>query len=335
MTPDVTLVVYASNRTVNIPAFLAELFHQEGSLRVELIVADGGSMRIDFEKVGHHCREHGIEFSTVRQDPMTRFSPGFNVAAHQARGHTLAFVNPGIGLPLDYLKIVDYLGRHGKVVLPRAWMNVASHTTECWGVWAPPDGMSLILPNQYYSEDLLGETVWETTAWPKADAYILAARLATRYENHVGMATIGDFEYRRWLSSGQVPQYMPVVEPDFVDVHDWILQENDIRRYTTLGASFGQVTEPIPGYQDPSTIEQIVRKTVAQVQQRHVNVKDPQELTRKVQRDLDLALDRLFERDIIIVRPTFVVEPVEGQDKVRVRSTGDVLLPHEPLVHSE
>lgn len=326
---DITLVVYVSQDSNYLAQLLAEIFEQSEHFKLELIAVDGGTTRVDFEKLNKHCSDHGIEFSTVRQDPMNRIAPGFNVAARQARGRTLAFVNQAIHIPHDFLDIVDYLGSHKKVVIPRAWMNVAAGTSECWGFWTPPDGCSLIMPQEYYSDDLLGEVVWERSAWPKTDAYFLASRLSASHGKHVGMATVADYEYRRWMSSTQAEAYMEVVEHNLVDIHAWVLNERDIRRYTTLNVPFDTVTESIPQFRSSDDMEQTIRKIVGNLQKKHQILGDPLKIAPAMQKDLDEILDSLFHEGQMVLRPRFFVEPLVEKNMVRVRSAGDVLLPHE------
>lgn len=328
---DITLIIYVSRRTPHLAALMAEVFDQSEGFEVEIIMVDGGTMRVDFEKVGKHCRDHGIDMSVVRQDPLDRHAPGFQAASKQAQGGTLVFMNPALRIPHDFLKIADYLGSHGKAVLPRAWMNVASRSTECWGFWTPPDGMSLITPARYFHSHLLDNVAWSSTPWPKADAYVLASKIATEHSRHVGMAAVGDFEYRSWMSSERVATYMPVIEHDMTDVNDWVLSHDDIRRYTVLGVPFERVVEPVPAYTALEAVEPMIRQIVMLAQERNQHLGEPEQIAPAVQQELDDALDNMFKDGTLIVRPEFAVEPVTdgGQSMVRVRSTGKAFLPHE------
>ena len=328
---DLTIITYVSNTSDSLSALMAEIFGQSDGFELELLVVDGGCMRVDFEKVGKHCRDHGVKFSMVRQDPMSRHAPGYQVASKQAEGRTLVFLNPAFHIPVDFLKIADSVGRAGYALVPRSWTNVAARTTECWGFWAPPDGMTLIAPAAHFNSRLLDDIAWSSTPWAKADAYILASKLAAEHPGKVGMATVGGLEYRRWLASTRVAPYMSAVERDQVDVNDWILEGSDIRRYAFLGATFESVTERVPGYVPVEQIEAKVHSLVAASRARHSGLVSAKKIAPAVQKDLDAALDELLRGDKLVVRPEFIVEPVVegGKQSVRIRSTGNVFLPYE------
>lgn len=326
---DLTLVVYVARQAEYLAQLLAELFQQCDDFKLEFIAVDGGTLQIDFDKLDDHCRKHNIEFSVIRQDPMGRAAPGFHAAAYAARGSTLVFMNPAIRLPQDFLKIAYAVGQAGKVLVPRAWLNIVAPSTECWGFWAPPDGMSLILPREAYTDDLLGECTWESSAWPKADAYLLASKLAA-HSWPVGMATVGEFEYRRWTSSHSMEAYMAAVEKDYIDVGAGVLNDRDIRRCTVLGVPFEEVTERVVNFQAPEEIETRVRQVVRMLQEKHARLGDPARIAAALQEDLDRALDDMFGHGLLLIRPQFVAEAQNdgGKGVVRVRSTG-ILLPHE------
>jgi hypothetical protein len=328
---DVSVIVYVSRTTTSMPAFLADIFKQIDGISVEILAVDGGTSLVDFEKVGDYCNEHEVEFTIVRQEPMNRASAGYNVAAHMARGRTLVFINPDYALPPDFLEIASEIGSKNYVFLPRVWMNVVFNSTECQGLWSPPDGCTIIMSGSFFNKPGLSAAEWESTQWNKADAYIMASKLAADYPGRVGMGPVGGFEYRRWIASNLIPQYMPQIERNFVDVDEWVVDESDIRRFTHLGVPFSRVVQLIPPYVSMDDLPTKVSKVLEDVKQRKGSGCSVDSVVQTAQYELESALDSMMKSGELVLRPQLVVEAVEGEQSFRVRSTGNVALPFEQL----
>jgi len=147
------------------------------------------------------------------------------------------------------------------------------------------------------------------------------------------MAVVGGYEYRNWRTDAQARGYMAAIEYDNVDVHSWVFNEGDIRRHTVLGIPFTSVTESVVEYSSSDDMSRRIRSIVDCLQQQHIHLLDPVKVAAAVQKDLNDLLDKAFDVGEMIVRPQFLVEPVtdDGSNLVRVKSTGEVLIPHEIL----
>lgn len=333
---DLSIAIYVHGRSEYLACILGEIFEQAEGLDVEILMIDGRSMYVDFDKVDQSCRDHGIKnYTVVRPSDGQDMYQGFHNAAVAAEGRVLAFLNPGVHLPADFLKTAIQVGSCGKVWLPRPWVNVVSKMTETWGFYAPPDALTIITPRSLYGADLTGETIWRWPEWaPKTAAYELALRLVGDREkrDRAGVAVMEGYEYRTWTTADRSTGYLSEFESYMVSIDDWVFSENDIRRFSVLGVPFERVVEPLPPAQDPKEVENLVEVAAASVCKRGLkpgSSPNMADLRLQMQRDLDEEVDRLFADKELVLRPVYSIEPGTKAGTFRVVSTNNVLLPHE------
>ena len=334
---DLTLIIYMAARPDMVPQLLAEIFAYSEDLSVELIAVDGLDVQVDYEKLGAQCAERGIEFTVIRQEPLNRMAPGYHKAAATAQGEILVFLNPLISIPPDFLRMARFVGRYARTVLLRPWVNVIMPTGECCGFFAPPDNCSLIMPRKAYAAGALGEAVWTSTTWPKADAYVLVTKLVKYAGIAAGIVTMCDYEYRSWVTQEQAEPYTGDMYPNAFVV-DWsqrpagTVDAHDIRRHICQGVPFEEVCAPVAGFQSAEELEGLVRQALSEMSLTPGPDTGLAEFVPMIQRELDAVLDTLFCGGQLMFWPSFVVEPDEEASTIRVRSTGDVLLPYERMV---
>ena len=321
--PDLTVVTYARD-SQQFTAFLSELFNRKDQLELELIVADGGAMTIDFEKVFGYCRERGVSFSIVRQDPVDSPIPGYHVAIRQAKAAGVVCVEPGLSIPEDFFSVVHKVTGAGYCWLPRPEINIALESSEVRVAFGPPAFSTICFPRLAYDSDMLGETTWKRTMWPKADAYILATQFAKRNQQVPRMATMAGFYRRTWAAASLSP-YACISSVDQADVDAGTLNDTDIRLFSWGVTPWEKLGTGVRPFQSQEEVAAIVTSA-------STFIVTPKTMSKAdvpvVRQRLMAALGKLFiEGNLMVLPECDIVKDADGN--YRIKSTGRIHLPFE------
>ena len=317
----VTIVAYAKDARLT-AVMLGDILGHKQPRNVELILVDGGSMTIDFGKINVYCQERGVDFSTVRQDPVDSPAAGFHVAVKQAKCNVVACLDPNVSLPESFIETAYTVGASGNSWLLRPAFNVALETGEVRIAVGPPSPLGLVFPLIDYDSDVLGDISWKQTPWTKADAYILATKLATKKPRTVRMASLAGCERRSWFTPATT-EYALVSGGDQSDENRGIYSETDALRILH-GDKWAEIGSAVHSFQSPEEISIIVTRIASEVGLGGVNDSN----ANNMQLAFMSALARCFVSGQLMILP--ICELMKDQSGTyHVKSTGRMHLPFE------
>lgn len=317
----VTVVGYAKDARLT-AAMLSDVLGRKSDINIELILIDGGSMSIDFGKIHVYCKERGIEFTVVRQEPVDSPAVGFHVAVKQAKCSVVACVDSNVSLPETFLQTAYTVGSAGNTWLLRSALNVALESGEVRTAIGPPSPMGLVFPTVDYDTDVLGDIAWKQTPWPKADAYILASKLATKKPRTVRMASLGGCERRGWFTQATT-DYALVAAGDQSDDSRHIYADCDAAR-VLRGDKWLDIGSAVRPYQTPEEISAVV--TSAAVEAELGTVDDSNAADKQLMFMSTLA-KRFLSGQLMLLPICELVK--DAANVYHVKSTGKMYLPFE------
>jgi len=176
MNPDISVVIFATDVHVKaVESLLAEIDYQLGGYTYELFVVDGETALLNFDALRKYASSKGIPLEVIRQDSGESPAVGYNLAATQASGKALAFVDPVMTVPLYFFRVVMQVVDADGAWMPMPYADVEMPDGSCMlGVMSPAHN-TLVMPTARYDKD---RTPFYMTSWPRTDTYILLTRLA-------------------------------------------------------------------------------------------------------------------------------------------------------------
>lgn len=321
--PDLTVITYARDSKL-FTAFLSEMFGHKPTLELELIVVDGGSMTIDFEKVYGCCSERGVQLSIIRQDPVDSAIPGYHAAVRQAKASTIVCLEPGLSVPEDFFFVAHRVALAGHCWLPRPEINVAFDNSEARTVFGPPAANTICFPRAAYDSDMLGDTTWKRTMWSKADAYLLATQFARVDPSMPRMATMIGLCRRTWVAA-TLSQYAGIADMDQAELETDLLHDTDVRLFSRGIVPWERIGTAVRPFQSQDEVSAVVRRV-------SMSIEVPKNISESevsvVRGRLMTALNMLFAAGKLMVLPECdIMKDADGG--YRIKSTGRISLPFE------